>query len=258
MISKTIHSILLLLITGLVLIFNPSCKSKKTVSSGEKPLEIVEGKKTESVKEIPFDFNSFALKARANYSSGSSSQSFTMNIRMKKDSVVWVSVNAVGLEVIRVLVDQDSVRILDRFNKKYYVKGLNFLEQFTKTPVSLLQLQYLLLGNSIYPLENFDLKTDADEQTFFSYRKKYVENNLYLNQFYRVRSNDFLNLAEGQKVSLSYSDFKPAANQNLAMKLLGNMQAKENTSTIELEFSGPAEDPSLQFPFYVPDKYGRE
>jgi hypothetical protein len=47
---------------------------------------------------------------------------------MKKDSLIWISVNgALGIEGMRVLIDKDSVRILNKLDKEYQVRSLEYL-----------------------------------------------------------------------------------------------------------------------------------
>ena len=49
------------------------------------------------------------------------------HFRMYKDSVIWISVTAIfGIEGLRAIITQDSVKILDKQNKCYYT-GSPFL-----------------------------------------------------------------------------------------------------------------------------------
>src|SRR5687767_12031726 len=64
-------------------------------------------------------FNSFSAKVNIDYS-GSDGKKYDVNanLRMLKDSAIWISANAVlGIEAIRVLVTRDSVKFLDKLNK---------------------------------------------------------------------------------------------------------------------------------------------
>ena len=58
------------------------------------------------------------IKTKVDLKSTLFSQSFPANIRLKKDSVMWISV-AVGIEVGRALITQDSIFVIDRISRKY-------------------------------------------------------------------------------------------------------------------------------------------
>lgn len=88
---------------------------------------------------------------------------FTGNLRMKRDSTIWLSVSAfMGMESIRMLVTQDSVVMVNRMNQTYLAEPTSKMAQTMQTP-SLRELQALLLG---------DGTTDHVELQWGPYRAK--------------------------------------------------------------------------------------
>lgn len=78
-------------------------------------------------------------------------------LRMRKDSLVWLSVTAsMGIEVARVKVSTDSVWILNRLEKTYLAEPMENVAQYLGIPLSLTLLQTLLLDNNegLPPVEN--------------------------------------------------------------------------------------------------------
>ena len=78
-------------------------------------------------------------------------------LRMRKDSLVWLSVTAsMGIEVARAKVSTDSVWILNRLEKTYLAEPLDTLSAQLGMPLSLPLIQTLLLDNNegIPPVEN--------------------------------------------------------------------------------------------------------
>src|SRR5262245_43853516 len=60
------------------------------------------------------DFNTFSAKIKVDYRGGDGkSNDFNAFLRMKKDSVIWVSINAaLGIEAFRIMITRDSVKVL--------------------------------------------------------------------------------------------------------------------------------------------------
>ena len=98
------------------------------------------------------EFETFSAKINTDYQ-GTDGKKYDVNvfIRMKKDSVIWVSVNgALGIEGMRVLIDKDSVRILNKLDKEYQVRSLEYLQEVAGLPLDLRTVQELIIGNPVF------------------------------------------------------------------------------------------------------------
>lgn len=88
---------------------------------------------------------------------GMSFDNLTGQLRMRNDSIVWLSVTAtMGVEVLRAKVNNDSVWILNRMEKTYLAEPLDSLCAKVGMPLSLPLVQTLLLDNNegVPPVEN--------------------------------------------------------------------------------------------------------
>ena len=78
-------------------------------------------------------------------------------LRMRKDSLVWVSVTAtMGVEVLRAKISNDSVWLLNRLEKTYLAEPLDSVSAQLGIPLTLPLVQILLLDNNqrLTPVEN--------------------------------------------------------------------------------------------------------
>ena len=78
-------------------------------------------------------------------------------LRMRKDSLVWLSVTAtMGVEVLRAKFSNDSVWIVNRLEKTYLAEPLDTVSVQLGMPLSLPLIQTLLLDNNegLPPVEN--------------------------------------------------------------------------------------------------------
>src|SRR5688572_13708959 len=64
------------------------------------------------------DFTTFTAKINVDYrDADDKNYDVNANLRMYKDSAIWVSVNAIlGIEALRLYITKDSVKILDKQN----------------------------------------------------------------------------------------------------------------------------------------------
>src|SRR5690606_25542421 len=104
------------------------------------------------IKENNIDFNFFSAKINVNYKDADQKE-YNLNtfLRMKKDSLIWVSVNAIfGIEEMRLLISKDSVKILDKQNKIYTARSISYLQEVSGLPLDLQSMQDLLIGNELF------------------------------------------------------------------------------------------------------------
>lgn len=88
---------------------------------------------------------------------GMSFDNLSGQLRMRRDSIVWLSVTAtMGIEVLRAKVSNDSVWVLNRMEKTYLAEPLDSLGAKVGMPLSLPLVQTLLLDNNegVPPVEN--------------------------------------------------------------------------------------------------------
>ena len=88
---------------------------------------------------------------------GMSFDNLSGQLRMRCDSIVWLSVTAtMGVEVLRAKVSNDSVWVLNRMEKTYLAEPLDSLGAKVGMPLSLPLVQTLLLDNNegVPPVEN--------------------------------------------------------------------------------------------------------
>ena len=107
-----LNSLLLLALLSIAV----GCKSKKNiVKAPEQPVTAVPvvNKKMENLKLLKskdLPFNTFSLKGHVNLELDGKENGVNVNIRVKKDQMIWVSLTAfAGIEVARALITPDSL-----------------------------------------------------------------------------------------------------------------------------------------------------
>lgn len=95
-----------------------------------------------------------AIQAEGN---GISYNDLSGQLRMRKDSLIWLNVTAtMGVEVLRAKISNDSICILNRMEKTYLAEPLDTVSAQLGMPLSLPLVQTLLLDNNqgYAPVEN--------------------------------------------------------------------------------------------------------
>src|SRR5690606_26928462 len=67
------------------------------------------------------DFESFSGKARMLLRDGSKVRDVKTNIRIRKDSVIWMSFSVIGVQGGKALINHDSITIVNNVDNEYFV-----------------------------------------------------------------------------------------------------------------------------------------
>lgn len=99
-----------------------------------------------------FDFDYLGMKLSVDFSQEDKEQSFKANIKMKKDSIIWISISpALGIEVMRVIITPDSVKYISKIpkNKYYYEGDFSVISDMAQMDLNFEMIQDMLLGNPV-------------------------------------------------------------------------------------------------------------
>ena len=205
------------------------------------------------------DFTSFSAKVDVDYEDGEGKKyNVNAHLRMKKDSVIWITITgALGIEGLRLLINKDSVRILDKQNKVYIPRSIPFLQELIELPLDLHTLQELLIGNPVFLDPRILSYTRSDNSITLQSNGDVFKN------LFTISSKDYLaqtsklddiDPQENRTCFLTYSDYedKKGVFFPTKRKILASEKKKIN---IKLDFKQYEFNEKLSFPFTVPKNY---
>ena len=93
------------------------------------------------------EYSTLSMRSRMVWDDGSSELEFQGNVRMQKDSIVWMSLTGpFNIEGARVLATPDTFKIVNRLAGEYAVKEFEYLEKWLYLELKFGTLQQLLSG----------------------------------------------------------------------------------------------------------------
>ena len=111
------------------------------------------------------DFTTFSAKIKVEYDSKDGGDMATAYIRMKKDSLIWLSLTgALGIEGFRILITKDSIKLMNKLDKTIQYSSINYLQEIAEVPLDFYSLQDVIIGNPIFLDSNIvSFKTTENE-----------------------------------------------------------------------------------------------
>lgn len=129
-------------------VLSTGCKSKKAVSDTS-PLPDASLALWNTAAENAIEWKTVSIRSRLQYRDDSDSQSGNVNIRMVRDSAIWMNVTKLGFEVARVLITRDSAFLINRFESGITAMSLAALGAEYGIPPRLDYIQSLLMGQVV-------------------------------------------------------------------------------------------------------------
>jgi hypothetical protein len=208
------------------------------------------------------DYTTFSAKVDVDYRGGDDKHyDVNATIRMHKDSLIWASVNAVlGIEAMRVLITKDSVFLLDKLNKTYTARSVDYLQEVTSLPLNLSTLQNLLIGNPVFIDSVVSYINDNNGTisllSLGSAFKNLLTINADNNTLVHAKLDD-VDIARSRTANLSYDDYETKRGKLFSTKRRISV-AEKNKLDIELSFKQVEFDEEVNFPFSIPKNYKRK
>lgn len=214
-----------------------------------------------AIEKQKIDFTTFSAKVNVDYEGGDD-KNYNVNafIRMYKDSVIWISVNSFfGMEAMRVLITRDSVKLLDKQNKKYTARSVAYLQDVTALPLDLLSLQQLIIGNPVF-LDSNVISYSRNNNTvsllsigeWFKNLITVSDNDKYV-QHCKL---DDIDVNRNRTCDLTYSDYETKKGPHFSTNRKITV-AEKSKLDVRINFKQYDFNETLSFPFPVPDKFKR-
>ena len=143
-----------------------SCRSPKSIIKASIKEQGSEYLFTQ-LKKNELKYEWLTAKVNIEYIEEDKKTNFVAQIRLRKDSVIWMSFSpALGIEVARLMITNDSVKFINRVNKTYFLGDYKFVNDFLKTNIDFDVFQSFLTGNDFQFYEKAKFKASVDNHQY--------------------------------------------------------------------------------------------
>ena len=191
-------------------------------------------------------------------------------LKMKNDSVIWISLSLkLGIEVARVMITEDSVKLINRTNKTYFVESVDKFQERLPSEVTMQFLQDILVGNDILlskndkfkvTIDDNNYKLESDKNTFWITPKTFKVKSCQLSAVsYQQSAISYQqSTVNGQRstVSVIYDNFQEINGNLLPTKIILNAN-EDFDIKLEIDYSEVKVGERLEFPFNISKKFNK-
>lgn len=215
----------------------------------------------------------FSGKAKVDFIQGKRKTPFTAQMRIKRDSAIWISISTgIGVEGARLLLTQDSVKYINRINKTYFIGSYKFLSALIGTNIDFCMVQALLtakdfswhdyqdlkakLDNRLYKLESTNRHKLKKQSKLISFEDPVYYQSLWINpETFKIERIKIKEIGkENKKIFASYRRYKLVNEQLIPYSIDIELDSEKGMS-IEMVYYKISLDQEVGFPFSISKKY---
>ncbi|HUS02281.1 MAG TPA: DUF4292 domain-containing protein [Chitinophagaceae bacterium] len=208
------------------------------------------------------NFKTFSAKIRVEYEDSKGKQpEVTANIRMKKDSIIWISIVGnlafITKEAFRVRITKDHITIMNKLKDQVEEHPFNFIEEIAKIPLDFKTLQDLIVGNPVYLGDKVVSYKLTENRILLSTVGKYFKNLLTLsanNNLIERSKLDDIDVNLNRTGDLTYGKYENKS--GVFFSTYREITVAEKTKVdIKLDFRQYDFNTELSYPFTIPKNY---
>ncbi|MGH2649249.1 MAG: DUF4292 domain-containing protein [Ginsengibacter sp.] len=214
----------------------------------------------QSLNKSRISFTTFSAKIKVEYEDYRGKQpDFNAFVRLYKDSVMWISINAtfLSIEAFRILITKDTIIILNKLNKQVEYHPFNYIEDIAHIPLNFSTLQDIVIGNPIYVGDSIVSYRQTENHILLGTAGQFFKNLLTIsadNNLLERSKLDDIDVGQNRTADLSYGNYEK--NNGFYFATYREITVAEKTKVdINLNYKQYDFNKELSFPFGIPRNY---
>lgn len=239
----------------LLLLFG-SCK---TLKSTETTTKMISTKKlVKAYEKAEFSKNTIQAKIKVHYEDPKISQNVVVKLRLKKDEVIWMSGSFLGIPLAKIKITPTSVQYYEKITKTYFDGDFSLISNKLGTELNFHQIQNMLVGQSLLPLNyKHDVQIADNSYLFTPKNQAALFDVLYwINPTnFKIDKQVLKDTNEDQSLSIIYTDYQFLSHSYFPKNIQIDAVQSKKVTQIDMEYRSVEFDKELRFPFKIPSNY---
>lgn len=205
------------------------------------------------------NYKTMSLHTALVWDDGNTEQPVKANIRMRRDSLVWLSITgAVGVEGARVLLTTDSFRMLSKMTGEYIVNDISYLRNWLLFPVSFKMLQQIISGEQILIDAQAKMVTWQDSMfVIYAETNKMLEKIWVNSGSYTIAKILLKDKMLSQSMTINFDSYNDLNGKPFSYKRELDITRDGVAMKLTMDITKVRMNDELSYPFEVTDKYKR-
>lgn len=236
------------------------CSASKNLTTESKVKERSATHVLSTLSKSRLEADYLNAKAKIKFDNGATRVSFNANIRIQRDSMIWMNASVLGYEAARLLFRPDSIFVINRLEKSYIKDKYESLESMFDVPVSFQQLQDLLYGNALIDeREPTDVHLAEEKYRISQVQEPYRISHQVDARSYEIDRIQVQDVRSSQQLEATLESYEQVVDLGNFSYIRQYIINKDNVqlANIQINYTNVDSDKTKKAPFEIPANYSR-
>ncbi|MCF6365866.1 MAG: DUF4292 domain-containing protein [Bacteroidales bacterium] len=188
-------------------------------------------------------------------------------IKIKTDEFIWISVRPVmGIEISRILITQDSIKVIDKIKNEYFAENINYLKSKVGFELNYETIQAIFLNRFfIFPPENkiesyFLINVENNKTlsaTGIFSGMNISHNTIFSENNFIIYENNLKLFNKNQSLNIAYSNFQPLNKKEFPNTIQIIIKDAVNLSMFNISYKNIKINETIKASFKIPENFKR-
>jgi hypothetical protein len=200
-----------------------------------------------------------AARVQLVYKDEKKEQSIAASLRIEKDKKIWIKASFLGVTLAKVLITPTSVSYYESVGKTYFQGDFSLLSELLGTELTFKQAQAILLGQSIFQLNNTTYNSAVVNNTYRLLPKNQPSDfitALFLEPTnFKVKSETLSQPSEKRLLTVKYGPYETQQGSFYPSEIKIEAIEGDDKTNIEINYRKIDLNVSVNFAFDIPEGY---
>ncbi|WGD35729.1 DUF4292 domain-containing protein [Olleya sp. YS] len=240
----------------LLVVIVSGCKGSKTImSDGKINTKLTAKQLIKNSNKATTDFTTLVGKLKLEYIQKGKSDGTTVSFRMEKDKTIWMS----KLGIAKVLITPNRVAFYNKWDNTYFDGDFAYLSDLLGTDLDFYKVQNMLLGQSLFNLEDDTYEISANDTSYILQPKRQrdlFELFLFVNpSHFKMDSQEIAQPKDKRILHIDYLTYQEVDKKTLPERTKILAIEDDEQLVINLELKSVKLNEEVRFPFTIPSGY---
>ena len=244
------------MIKHLTLIFFSLCLGLAAKAQTDSTIVLNYAEVLDSVRGQQLNCVTLSMRNKMVWTDDKTSQEFQGTIRMQKDSIIWASLGAFGIEAARLLLTPDSFRIKYPMQSEYSEKDVSYLRNWLSLPLTFTMLEQLLRGEPIDIKPNAGFTRPEDSVLVVYLESNTLAETIKVNPInYTITQILLKDKMLQQDMAITFDGYNLLKGKPFSFKRMVEINRAGKKVVLQMDITKAQANEYLTFPFELNERY---
>jgi len=246
-------------VIAIICVLLASCKATRGIKDNSKTIKL----NTKTIISNHYAkksvFTTLKASLKVNLRTAEKEETVVANVRLLKDQKIWISITKFGYTGAKILITPQTVQYYNKQDKVYFDGDFSLISNWLGTDLSFQQLQSVLLGETMFPLDSGKYKREILDDGYLLFPKKQeplIEHFITINPSdFKIKVQEIAQPKVNRILNIEYNTYQSVSQQLLPLLINLSLVDKNTETQVEVTYKNISLNQELRYPFKIPTNY---